>query len=60
MRSWIKSKTNKMNYQKTRQIENRISLNKKKLTEEKDSKKKEILKLKIGIDEYKLKLERLK
>jgi hypothetical protein len=49
-----------MNYQKTRQIEERISKNRKKLMEEKDSKKKEILRLRIGIDEYKLKLERLK
>lgn len=49
-----------MNYQKTRQIEDRITKNRKKLIEEKDYKKKEILRLRIGIDELKVKLERLK
>jgi hypothetical protein len=49
-----------MNYQKVKQIEDRISRNRKKLMEEKNSKKREILRLRIGIDEYKLKLERLK
>lgn len=49
-----------MNYQKTRQIEDRITKNRKKLMEEKDYKKKEILRIRIGIDELKVKLERLK
>lgn len=49
-----------MNYQKTRQIEDRITKNRKKLMDEKDTKKKEILRLRIGIDELKVKLERLK
>ena len=48
-----------MNYQKIRLIEDRITKNRKKLSEEKDYKKKEILRLKIGIDEYRVKLERL-
>lgn len=48
-----------MNYQKVKQIEDRISRNRKKLMEEKNSKKREIL-TRIGIDEYKLKLEKLK
>ena len=49
-----------MNYQRVRQIEDGITRNKKKLTEEKDYKKKEILRLRIGIDELKVKLEKLK
>ena len=49
-----------MDYQKVRQMEDRISKNRLKLMEEKDSKKKEILRLRIGIDELKVKLERLK
>lgn len=49
-----------MDYQKIRQMEDRISKNRLKLIEEKDSKKKEILRLRIGIDELKVKLERLK
>lgn len=49
-----------MNYQKIRQMEDRISRNRLKLMKEKDSKKKEILRLRIGIDELKVKLERLK
>lgn len=49
-----------MDYQKIRQMEDRISKNRFKLMEEKDSKKKEILRLRIGIDELKVKLERLK
>ncbi|MCE2972508.1 MAG: hypothetical protein LW852_03600 [Sediminibacterium sp.] len=49
-----------MNNQKIKLIEDRISRNRKKLMEEKNSKKREILRLRIGIDEYKLKLERLK
>jgi hypothetical protein len=49
-----------MNFEKIRQIEDRITKNRIKLQEEKDPKKKEVLRLKIGIDEYKVKLERLK
>lgn len=49
-----------MDYNKIREIEDRIKENKKKLNIEKESKKREILKLKIGIDEYKIKLEKLK
>lgn len=49
-----------MNFQKIRLIEDRITKNRKKLTEEKDPKKRESLRLKIGIDEYRMKLERLK
>ncbi len=49
-----------MDYQKIRQMEDRISRNRLKLMEEKDSKKKEILRLRIGIDELKVKLERLR
>jgi hypothetical protein len=43
-----------------RNIEDRISKNRKKLNEETDNKKKQILRLKIQIDEIKVKLERLK
>jgi hypothetical protein len=43
-----------------RNIEDRITKNRKKLNEETDSKKKQILRLKIQIDEIKVKLERLK
>ena len=49
-----------MNYQKIHCIQQRIDKNKKKLNVEKDTKKKEILKLKNAIDEYKIKIERLK
>ncbi len=49
-----------MNYQKIRCIQMRLDKNKKRLNDEKDSKKKEILKLKNAIDEYKIKIERLK
>ena len=49
-----------MNYQKVRQIEDRVTKSRHKLMNEKDPKKKEILRLKIGIDELKVKLERLK
>jgi hypothetical protein len=49
-----------MNFKKIREIEDRITKNRMKLMEEKDSKKKEVLRLKIGIDEFKVKLERLK
>jgi hypothetical protein len=49
-----------MNQLKIKQIKERINKNRERLTKEKDSKKKEILRLKIGIDEYKLRIENLK
>lgn len=49
-----------MNYKKINQIENRISQNRKKLSKEKDSKKKQIRQLRIEIDVIRTKLERLK
>lgn len=49
-----------MNNQKIRLIQDRIRKYRKKLMEEKENKRKEILRLKIGIDEYRVKLERLK
>jgi predicted nucleic acid-binding Zn-ribbon protein len=49
-----------MNYKKINQIENRISQNRKKLSEEKDPKKKQIKQLRIEIDVIRTKLERLK
>lgn len=49
-----------MNFEKVRQISDRVSKNREKLMNEKDPKKKEILRLKIQIDEIKGKLERLK
>lgn len=49
-----------MNFEKVRQISDRVSKNREKLMNEKDPKKKEILRLKIQIDEIKEKLERLK
>jgi len=49
-----------MDYQKINKIDERIAKYKKKLAAEKDNKKKEILRLKIGIDEYKRKLEQMK
>lgn len=60
MRDWIKLKRMKMNFKKIRDIEERVTKNRLKLMDEKDSKKKEILRLRIGIDEFKVKLERLK
>lgn len=48
-----------MNYQKIRLIQDRIRKNRKKLMEESENKRKDILRLKIGIDEYRVKLERL-
>jgi hypothetical protein len=48
-----------MNYEKIRQIEIRIAKNRKRLQEEKDQKKKNILQLRISIDELKNKIERL-
>ena len=49
-----------MNLVKIRQIEERIVKNRQKLQTEQDSKKKNILRLKISIDELKVKLERSK
>jgi hypothetical protein len=49
-----------MNLEKIRQIEERIVKNRQKLQTETDSKKKNILRLKISIDELKVKLERTK
>ncbi len=49
---------NIMNFQMIRNIEDRISSNKKKLNGETDNKKKQILRWKIQIDEIKVKLER--
>lgn len=49
-----------MNLVKIRQIEDRIVKNRQKLQTETDSKKKNILRLKISIDELKVKLERTK
>ena len=49
-----------MDFKKIREIEERIKENKKKLNIERESKKKEILRLKIAIDEYKIKIEKLK
>jgi|APCry1669189534_1035231.scaffolds.fasta_scaffold850372_1 hypothetical protein len=49
-----------MDYQKVRAIEDRISKNRHKLMSQTDSKKKEILRIRISIDELKAKLERIK
>lgn len=49
-----------MNFQKVRQIEEKITKNRHKLMNDKNPKKKEILRVKIQIDELKEKLERLK
>jgi len=49
-----------MNFEKVRNMEERIFKNRERLRNEKDSKKKEILRLNIGIDEMKVKIERLK
>ena len=49
-----------MNFQKIRQIEERVTKNREKLMNEKDPKKKEILRVKIQIDELQVKQERLK
>ena len=49
-----------MNLVKIRQIEERIVKNRQKLQTENDSKKKNIIRLKISIDELKVKLERTK
>jgi hypothetical protein len=49
-----------IDYQKIKTIQEKIDKNKKKLIVETDYKKKEVLKLKIKIDELKIKLERFK
>ena len=49
-----------MNYEIINKISERIRLNRKRLLSEKDGRKREVLKLKIIIDETKLRIERLK
>jgi hypothetical protein len=49
-----------MDFYKVRKIEDTIAKNRQKLMKEKDSKKKDILRIKIGIDELRVKLERTK
>ena len=49
-----------MDFEKIKQINERVIKNREKLMKEKDFKKKEILRLRIQIDELKEKLERLK
>jgi hypothetical protein len=49
-----------MNFQKIRQIEERVTKNREKLMNEKDTKRRQVLTLKIQIDELRVKQERLK
>ena len=49
-----------MDIQKIVFINGRINKNRQKLMKETDPKKRDVLRLKIGIDGYKVKLERLK
>lgn len=49
-----------INYEKIRKLNQQIKKNNEKLGNEKDYNRKEILKLKIRIDEFKIKIERLK
>lgn len=49
-----------MDFQKVRKLEDNITKNRQRLMDEKDSKKKEILRLKIQMDELRVKMERLK
>jgi hypothetical protein len=49
-----------MDISKIKDLQNKIKLNKDKYGIEKDYKKKKVLKLKIMIDELKIRLERLK
>lgn len=49
-----------MDYEKIKQIRKKINGNKEKLRNEKDSKERQRLRLKISIDQYKEKLEKLK
>lgn len=49
-----------MNFDKIYQLKNQIKKKKQKLKNEKDIKKKQVLRLKISIDEINIKIERLK
>jgi hypothetical protein len=49
-----------MNLEKIRQIEARIQKNRLKLQGEKDQKKKTILRMKMSIDDLRIKIEKLK
>ena len=49
-----------MNYKKIRELKERINGNKEKMKVEKDYKEKKRLKYLIGIDEFKIELEKLK
>jgi hypothetical protein len=49
-----------VDYEKIKQLQVKISKNRDKMINEKEYKKKEILRLKIQIDELKIKLEKLK
>jgi hypothetical protein len=49
-----------MNYLKINVLRKKIELNKRKLRKETDRKKREILTLRISIDELKIRIERLK
>lgn len=49
-----------MDYDKINKLRGTIKINRDKLYNEKDFKKRQILKYKIQIDEYKIKLEQLK
>jgi hypothetical protein len=48
-----------MNVERIRQIEARIQKNRLKLQEEKDQKKKTILRMKMSIDDLRIKIEKL-
>lgn len=49
-----------MDFKKIRKMEDAITKNRQKLMNEKDNKKKEILRIKINIEELKVRMERLK
>lgn len=49
-----------MNFHKIQMLNDRIGTNRKKLTIEKDSKKRQILTLQIWIDQYQIRVTRLK
>lgn len=49
-----------MNVERIRQIEARIQKNRLKLQEEKDQKRKTILRMKMSIDDLRIKIEKLK
>jgi hypothetical protein len=59
LRDWIKLKKKKMNLEKIRQIEERIVKRRQKLQKEQDPTKKLKLRLRLSIDEIRVKLERL-